>query len=115
MPKRSFTTSRSRSGSWSSARMRASERRLTSTSSSGSGASLGSRSPNAVSPSSPIGRSRLVTGPRAARGVAQLLDVLDLDLGSFRDLLVARRAAQLGLKLALHACDLAFALADVHG
>src|SRR4051812_18476056 len=40
-PKRSFTTSFSRSGSWSSARCSASERRLYSTSSSGSGSSLG--------------------------------------------------------------------------
>src|SRR5207245_2440108 len=67
IPYRSFTTSFSRSGSVSTAWRTTFSARLRCTSSTGSDASPANRSPNVVSPSSPTGRSRLVTARAAER------------------------------------------------
>ena len=58
---------------------------------------------------------RLVEARHRARGLADLLQVLQRDLRRVRDLLVGRRPAELGDQLALRAPDLLLAVGDVDG
>ena len=82
------------------------------TSSAGSERSSVSRSPRAVSPSSPTGWSRLDTG-RAARRISMTSSTGRSTIVG--DLLLGRLATELHGELTLDAVDLAMPLADVHG
>ena len=91
-PKRSLMTSRSCSGRLASAAWTASSRRPISTSSTGPRSWLGSRSPSPVSPSGPIGRSRLVT----VRVISRVSSTSSIgQVGGRGDLGVRRRATEL--------------------
>ena len=111
-PKRSSITSRSCSGSWSSAARTVSSRRPISTSSWGSISSLASRSPSSVSPSCPTGpleaRDRCAS-PRASRCSSSSV----ISAAAATSSSVGGRPSW-ARQLALDARDLALALADVH-